>query len=147
MSAATGSPVALIVDDDVAFIFWLGEVLAESGYQAVPALHFRQALTLTKELALRVDVLVVNPNLRGAERAVQMLASAQPSLRVVLIRDPPAPGTVPVSVQPVLERPAAWEPISRPQWVKKIRKVLMDSPRHGGVPGGQGTRPSKRETT
>jgi CheY-like chemotaxis protein len=148
VKAETGSPVALIVDDDVAFILWLGEVLTESGYQAVPALHFRQALSLTKKLALRIDVLVVNPKLRGAERAVETLASAQPSLRVVLIRDPPAPGTVPDSAQPELERPTGREPISKPQWVRKIRNVLMDSSRHGGsVPGGQGTRPSNRETT
>jgi DNA-binding NtrC family response regulator len=126
VNAGTGSPTALIVDDDVAFILWLGEMFTESGYQAIPALHCRQALTLVKKLALRVDVLVVNPELRGATRAMKTLASEYPKLRVVLIRDPSAPGPAPVdSNHATLDRPSAWEPISRPQWVTKIRKVLL----------------------
>jgi DNA-binding NtrC family response regulator len=125
VNAGTGSPTALIVDDDVGFIMWLGEMITESGYQAVPALQCRQALTLVKKLALRIDVLVVNPELRGAARAMKVLASEHPSLRVVLIRDPSTPSPVPDSNHATLERPSAWEPISRPQWITKIRKVLL----------------------
>jgi DNA-binding NtrC family response regulator len=125
VNAETGSPTALIVDDDVGFILWLGEMVTASGYQAIPALECRQALTLVKKLALRIDVLVVNPQLRGAARAMKVLASEHPRLRVVLIRDPAAPGPVPDSTHATLERPSAWEPISRPQWVIKIRKVLL----------------------
>lgn len=125
MTAGTGSPAVLIVDDDVAFLLWLGEMFAENGYQAIPALHCRQALTLMKKFSLRVDVLVINPELRGAARAMKVLAGEQPGLRVVLIRDPSTSGTAPDGGHPTLERPAAWEPISRPQWVTKIRKVLL----------------------
>jgi DNA-binding NtrC family response regulator len=125
VNAGTGSPTALIVDDDVGFILWLGEMLTESGYQTVPALQCRQALTLVKKLALRIDVLVVNPELRGAARAMKVLASEHPRLRVVLIRDSCSPGTVLDSNHATLERPSAWEPISRPQWITKIRKALL----------------------
>jgi CheY-like chemotaxis protein len=126
VNAGTGSPTALIVDDDVGFILWLGEMLTETGYQAIPALHCRQALTLVKKLALRVDVLVVNPKLRGAVQAVKALERAHPRLRVVVIRDPSAPPGEPLDKNhPALERPSAWEPISRPQWIVKIRKVLL----------------------
>ncbi len=126
MTADIGCPTALIVDDDVGFILWLGEMLTESGYQAIPALHCRQALTLVKKLALRVDVLVVNPELSGATQAMKTLSSGHPRLRVVLIRDPSAPpGPVLDPNHATLERPSAWEPISRPQWVTKIRKVLL----------------------
>jgi DNA-binding NtrC family response regulator len=127
VNAGTGSPTALIVDDDVGFILWLGEMLTESGYQAVPALNCRQALTLVKKLSVRVDVLVVNPELQGAARAMKLLASQHPKLRVVLIRDPSTPGPVPDSAHATLERPSAWEPISRPQWITQIRKVLLRS--------------------
>lgn len=125
MNAGTGSPTALIVDDDVGFILWLGEMFTETGYQAIPALHCRQAMTLVKKLSLRVDVLVVNPELRGAARAMKLLETEYPSLRVVLIRDPSAPAPARNSNHATLERPSAWEPISRPQWVTKIRKVLL----------------------
>lgn len=125
MNDGTGSPTALIVDDDVGFILWLGEMLTETGYQAIPALHCRQAMTLVKKMDLRVDVLVVNPKLRGAARAVKALETEHPRLRVVLIRDPADPGQAPDSNHATLERPSAWEPISRPQWVTKMRKVLL----------------------
>ncbi len=125
MNAGTGSPTALIVDDDVAFILWLGEMFTESGYQAIPALHCRQALALVKRLALRIDVLVVNPELRGATRAMKVLSSEHPRLRVVLIRDPAVADPGPDSNHATLERPSASEAISRPQWITKIRKVLL----------------------
>lgn len=125
MNAGSGSPTALIVDDDVGFLLWLGEMLTASGYQAVPALHWRQASSLLKKLDLRVDVLVVNPKLRGAVRAIKALETEHPRLRVVLIRDPSAPGPMLDSNHTTLERPSAWEPISRPEWVTKIRKIVL----------------------
>ena len=125
MNDGTGSPTALIVDDDVGFVLWLGEMLNESGYQTVPALQCRQAVTMVKQLSLRIDVLVMNPKLRGAARAMKTLETEHPRLRVVLIRDPSSPDPVTESDHPTLERPSAWEPISRPQWVTKIRKVLL----------------------
>jgi DNA-binding NtrC family response regulator len=125
VNAGTGYPTALIVDDDVGFILWLGEMLTETGYQTVPALQCRQALTLVKKLDLRVDVLVVNPELRGAARAMKVLASEHPRLRVVLICNSSTPPAVLDSNHAKLERPSAWEPISRPQWIAKIRKVLL----------------------
>jgi hypothetical protein len=127
VNAGTGSPTALIVDDDLGFLLWLGEMLTESGYQAVPALQCRQALTLVKKLALPIDLLVLNPELRGAKRTIDVLAAEHPRLRVVLIRDPSTPCPGLDSNHATLERPSAWEPISRPQWVTKIRKVLLRS--------------------
>jgi DNA-binding NtrC family response regulator len=125
VNASTGSPTALIVDDDLGFLLWLGEMLTESGYQAVPALQCREALTLVKKLALRIDVLVLNPELRGAARAMNVLEGQHPRLRVVLIRDPSTPAPVLDPNHATLERPSAWEPISRPQWITKMRKVLL----------------------
>ena len=125
MNAGSGFPTALIVDDDVAFILWVGEMFAESGYQSVPALHCRQAMALLNKLALRVDVLVLNPKLRGAARTVKALEAEYPKLRVVLIGDPSALGSGLGSNHVTLDRPSAWEPISRPQWVAKIRKALL----------------------
>jgi DNA-binding NtrC family response regulator len=125
VNAGTGFPIALIVDDDIGYLLWLGEMFAESGYQTIPALHCRQAVELARKLALRVDVLVLNPKLRGAARAVKVLETEHPRLRVVLIRDPSAPGPALDSKYATLERPSAWEPISRPQWATKIRKILL----------------------
>ncbi len=65
MIVHSGALTVLIVDDDLAFLWWLGEVFAEAGYQAAPALDCRQALVLLKQLDLDLDLLVVNPKLAG----------------------------------------------------------------------------------
>ena len=126
MRAGPGpAPTALIVDDDVAFVLWLGELFSESGYQAFPALQFSEALTLAKTLTAPVDVLVANPKLSGAARAIDTLKIAQPALRVLLIRDPADDGSTAPSDHATLARPSAWEPISKEHWMMKIRNVLM----------------------
>jgi len=126
VNVGTGPPTALIVDHDAAFILWLGEMFVANGYQSYPALNCRQALALTKKLALEIDVLVLNPKLRGAARTMDVLASGHASLRVILIRDPSESITgVPNLTHPSLDRPRASEPIVREQWIAQIRKVLM----------------------
>jgi hypothetical protein len=122
---------ALIIDSDVGFMMWLGELFTELGWQAIPALSCRQALTLTKRLELPIRILIVNPEMRGAERTVKVLTAANPGVRLVLIRDP-ASDCVGVQANPIglqtrftLERPSPWETISRPEWLARIRKVLI----------------------
>jgi hypothetical protein len=126
VNAGSGSPAALIVDDDVAFILWLGDMFTANGYQAYPALDSPQALALTKELDLELDVLVLNPKLHGAERVMEVLFNAHPGLRIILIRDPLESVTdFSDFTHATLDRPRPWEPVVREQWIAQIRKVLM----------------------
>lgn len=129
MNQPTGSPyTVLILDDDVAFVLWLGEIFVENGCQAFPALHSRQAVTFANKLVRPVDILVVNPNLPGAKRTVQSLSRLQPSLRVLFIQNEQGAARDLDGVPHLrLERPTGFEHISRPQWVMKIRRVLMRS--------------------
>ena len=109
---------------------WLGELFSELGCQAVPALHCRQALALARRLNLPITILAVSPELRGARRTVKLLVAANPGVRVVLIRDSadqwsgiqPHPGGIQAPF--TLERPSPAEPISRPECVAKVRKIL-----------------------
>jgi hypothetical protein len=103
---------------------WLGEVFNELGYQAVPALHCRQALALARQLGLPITTLVVNPELPGAARAIKSLGSANPGMRVVLIRDAASHNSACASVRRTLQRPSPWDPISRQEWLAKVREVL-----------------------
>jgi hypothetical protein len=138
VTAGSCSTLALIVDNDLGFLMWLGEVFAEAGCQAVPALHCRQALTLAKRVNSPITTLVLNPELPGAARTVKLLLAANPAMQIVFIRPStadPEPGDVNyrrlakiqssgIPVRFWLERPSALEPISRLQWVAKIRKIL-----------------------
>jgi hypothetical protein len=152
VTASSDSTVVLIVDDDVAFLIWLGELFAELRCQAVPALHCRQALALATRFQLPVGTLVVNPKLRGAARMVQLLVAENPGARVVLICDSALhhKGTHPVDSEPrnsseprngnqprngspdrrgirarlTLQRPLPGEQISHAEWIARIRKTL-----------------------
>jgi hypothetical protein len=136
------SSLALIVDHDLGFVMWLGEVFLELGCQAVPALHCRQALVLAKRMTLPITTLVMNPELPGATRTVKALVAANPAMRVVLIRnsaaypgtnggngDTPNPGLAnpkAIPARSILEKPAPWETISRTEWVAKVRTLLAN---------------------
>jgi hypothetical protein len=129
--------VVLIIDHDLGFLMWLGEVFAELGCQTVPALHCLEALALSKRLRLAVTTLVVNPELPGAARLVKVLLSVNPEMQVALIFDSAAhrsrdgaSGRVDrvracVQTRFTLERPAPWESISRDEWLAKVREVVV----------------------
>jgi hypothetical protein len=65
--------IALVVDDDLGFVWWFGEIFFRAGYQVVPALSCREAISRVKELDLRVDLVLVNPKLRGVSRMLRLL--------------------------------------------------------------------------
>jgi hypothetical protein len=133
VTARSGSFV-LLVDHDLGFLMWLGEVFNELGWQAFPALQCRQALALAKRSDFPLTALVINPGLPGAARAVKGLAAAYPGLRVVLIVDSAAELAAANRLRSwskqagsKLERPQPWEPISRPDWVAKVQRALAES--------------------
>jgi len=113
---------------------WLGEVFTELECQAVPALNCRQALVLARRWDLPVRTLVLNPELRGARRLVQVLTAANPGMRVVLICDPGLhyadadragiSQRAGIPARGILERPAPSDSISREEWVVKVRRML-----------------------
>ena len=135
MTARPCPAVTLIIDHDLGFVMWLGELFTELGCQTVPAFNCRQALALIQRIDLPVAILVINPELRGAKRMVQSLVAANPDLRLVLIRSAALkaahrgagsrqyPGGI--QAQFTLQRPSPAESISRPEWAARIRKVLI----------------------
>ena len=130
MIARSCSKVALIIDHDLGFLMWLGEIFSELGCQAFPALGCRQALALAVRWKLPITTLVVNPELRGARRAAQALMATNPEWRVVLIRDSTVPGDGPadppgIQASSTLVRPSPGESISNQEWAAKLRKTLL----------------------
>lgn len=122
--------LVLIIDQDLGFLMWLGELFSELGCQAVPALRCREALALARRLELPITTLLINPELRGARRLVKILQAANTDVRVVLIvdsgdhRSSTLPSPDGIQSRFSFERPAPWEPISRWEWLVKVRKTL-----------------------
>ena len=115
-----------IVDDDLGFVWWLGEVFTEAGCRALPAMSCEQAVSLMKKLNVGIDLLVLNPQLPGVIRMLKILSSAYANFKIVVIgKVSPALTTV-IRPQANLERPSSSDSISRPEWLKKIRKLLKE---------------------
>lgn len=143
MSELSGGPTALIVDDDVGFVCWIGERFQEAGYQPVPALNVRQAASLIKELDLKIAVAVVNPGLRGVRRFIKTLSQTRSLVKIILIRDSRVPTTVEVRTHAIVERPSGWAPASRHEWLRKLRRILSQADETVSIPNITGHPPPK----
>src|ERR1035438_1181831 len=69
------APVVLIVDEDLGFVWWLGQLFSQAGCQVVPTLSSEQSVSLLRDLNLKVDVIVVNPELAGVAEMIRGLSS------------------------------------------------------------------------
>ena len=113
-----------IVDDDLGFVWWLGEIFTEAGCRALPALSCEQAVSLMKQLDVGIDLLVLNPQLPGVIRMLQMLRGADANFKVVAIGKTPPVLAAAIHPQANLERPSSSDSISRLEWLTKVRKLL-----------------------
>lgn len=124
MSEPSGAPTLLIVDGDVGFLWWLGDIFTEEGYHVIPALNCSQALAAVDEFHIQVDLLVVNPALHGVARLVTALDIPGRELRTVLIREGLIGFKYPgFRYDASLTRPSSWEPISKTDWLRKLRTL------------------------
>jgi len=125
VSEPSGAHTLLIVDNDVGFMWWLGELLLEADYHAVPALNCSQALAAVKRFNLEIDLLVVNPALTGVPRLLASLERPGHDLRIVLIREGPIGLKYPgFRYDATLTRPSSGDPITRTDWLRKLRTLL-----------------------
>ena len=124
MSRSQGIPTILIVDHDLGFVWWLGQILTEVGCQAVPVLRCRDAASLVEELNLGVDLVIANPALPGASAMIRALGRGRPSLKFVLLRNFGAEMISGIRADAILERPSRVEALSRGEWRRRLRSVL-----------------------
>ena len=125
MVASRSGPIVLIVDDDLGFVWWLGEILTEVGCCSLPALSCKQARTLMKE-GYSLDLMLINPDLRGASALVSTLGPRNANVPVVAIRTGSERAGGAADQDTTLERPSASDQISRAEWLRKVRKLLRE---------------------
>ena len=119
------APTVWIVDDDLGFVWWLGEIFIEAGCHALPALSVAEASALMKRLQVGIDLVVVNPALVGVDRMLRSLKRANPSLKIIIIGPGSLSGPT-MRVHGTLIRPSAFEPLPRPEWLDKVRVLLRE---------------------
>jgi DNA-binding NtrC family response regulator len=120
------APTVWIVDDDLGFVWWLGEIFSEAGCRPVPALSCADAVNLSKRLSVGVDVLVLNPELPGVAVMLRAFRRWRSNFKVVAIDEPSDVISVAIHPHAYLKRPSSSDPISRADWVNHIRKLLKE---------------------
>jgi len=122
---AARTPSILIIDDDLGFVFWLGQLFNEIGYRTIPALNPKDALALAGDLNRGVDLLVANPGLRGTAGLIRILSRVKRP-KIILIVDAAATVNPRLRGDAILDRPSGWGPVSQPEWRQKISRILTD---------------------
>ena len=125
MVSSRSGPIVLIVDDDLGFVWWLGEIFSEVGCCSLPALSCKQARTLMKE-GYNLDLILVNPHLPGAGALVSALGRRNANVPVVAIHTGSERLGDAADQDSTLTRPAASDQISRAEWLRKVRKLLRE---------------------
>jgi len=113
----------LIVDDDVGLIFWFGELFAKAGWNIVPALNCRQAVSLAVMWDSHIDLIVVNPTLKGILEMVDTLSRVHRP-KIVIIGDPDVEPDIPADA--TIDRPDVSSSLSRAEWAERVRKLLKE---------------------
>lgn len=114
----------LIVDRDLGFVFWLGQILDAAGYVAVPAKGVVDAAEIVATLRLPVDVLIAPPAERGIREFVEKLRFSSADLQVVALateEDPawamPPPGAA------WKRRPRRRDEATKSEWLDLLRDL------------------------
>jgi hypothetical protein len=117
----------LIADRDLGFVFWIGQRLDRAGYRAFPANSAANAADIVRQFRLVVDLLILNPSIRGIREFAKKLRLAQGHLRTIIVMDE---GDGPVSGLPrtaaLLRKPRLRDEGSEIEWLETIERVLAE---------------------
>ncbi len=120
---------ALIVDHDLGFLFWLGDVLSAAGYFAYPAESAAGAESLLSKLPGGIDLAIVNPALAKAGSLVRTLSSsANPPDILALAPKPDESGAGLPGVTAWLGKPDPEDDAARSAWREAFLRHLAAAP-------------------
>jgi hypothetical protein len=116
----------LIVDRDLGFVFWLGQILDAAGYVAIPARGVAEASEIVTMLRLQVDALIAPPAERGLHEFVEKLRFNSPGLQLVnLVSEETSALTRPSEGVWKRKPPRRDEP-SKSEWLDLIHNLHQD---------------------
>jgi len=116
----------LVLDDDLGFVMWLGRILTEAGFLAMPASTSQEATAIVEECRFpKVDLLIANFELAGSRDLVQKLGSLGKKFRLIGIGEAVAAGAGRRKIRATLDRPRGRSPLSPERYLETVRRVLQ----------------------
>jgi DNA-binding response OmpR family regulator len=129
MPPVTEMKTVLVVDHDLGFVFWLGQLLDRVGNEALPAKSVPDAFSLLSTFKPSVDVLVVNPSLPSAADLVATLRYSQEHLSVIgLLESPEVPSDRLWGFDSVRQRPIMVDEVTQFEWLQLIESISDGKP-------------------
>ena len=116
----------LIVDTDIGFVFWLGRVLADGGYQPVPARSVSAAILLLPHIAARIDILIVNTSLQRSGSFINRLRCSQTNLKVIAVAENVDVGGV-SGLDASKGKPLNSDQSSKAEWLELVGNVIGET--------------------
>jgi DNA-binding response OmpR family regulator len=133
----------LIVDRDLGFVFWLGQLLTKSGYQTLPAKSCESASELADRLNLPIDILIVGNSLTSASVLAEALCRSNRHLKVIAVLDDGEAAASAFSGADATQyRPSRLDEGSKTEWLKTIEGVLTRAAEGPRVVPSSGAKPS-----
>jgi hypothetical protein len=116
---------ALIVDSDLGFVFWLGEVFKVLDAPCLPARSIPEALDRLESDGFIPELIILNPALPGAAEFVHEIRSTRGHLPIIAAIEPA------VEMRSILDpfdvvqpKPAVPGEEAASQWIEVIRRAL-----------------------
>jgi hypothetical protein len=114
----------LIVESDLGFLFWLGRIFTDAGSRVIPGFDCGQAISMVRDLRVRLAIVVVNPELSGATWMIQALRQTQGHFKIVILVTDGLVEESPIRAQAKLVRPRPGEMASYDDWIGRVVKIL-----------------------
>jgi len=122
----------LIADNYLGFVFWLGRLLGEAGYQVLPVKRIASVAHWAAQF--EINVLVINPVLKGAADFIRSLRALQGRSRAIIQIGEQAQELDGVYVW--MQKPEEVDDLAALRWLKLIESAMASlenpKPRHSG---------------
>jgi len=113
----------LLIDRDLGFLFWLGRVLDQGGFDAFPAKSIPDAEALIAEFQLSIGLLILNCALSGAQEFIANMRQGHKDLKAIALLSPGQLTVVPPNVDAVCHKPTEIHAASKIIWLETVRQV------------------------
>jgi DNA-binding NtrC family response regulator len=115
----------LVVENDLGFIFWLGAALAAADYQPWPACGVSDAIELVGKLRIPIDLVIVDPSLRGVSKLITVLRRSQADLKVIALGAEGKTKLTGINARHQKPRPAQAPAKQEQEWLGAVKDVFV----------------------
>jgi DNA-binding response OmpR family regulator len=116
----------LIVDPDLGFLLWLGQVLADAGFSNLPALTIQEAKTLIGTLNLTVNLLIIDPTVAGANAFIRTMRRERHVGVIAVVTSMTELDAGIRGIDAVRSKPTTADDLEASEWLRTIGHLLSN---------------------